>query len=85
MLHSILGYLRAEGLIDNNTVVVLLCQDMFPSTRPLLGLLVHVGLCLPLTRGSLTARCLVACCLVACCLYECCSHNREVRCNIHKH
>ena len=55
VFHSILCNLRAEGLIDDNTVVVILCQDMSSSPGPLFGDLLHVRLCLPLS--SLTARC----------------------------
>ena len=73
MLHSILGNLGAESLIDNNTVIVILCQDMSPSSWPLLGQLVHVRLCLPLTRGSLTAPR-----FAARFLYQCCSHINRI-------
>ena len=48
MLHRELRNLRAVGLIHNNAMVVILCQNVSPPPRPHFGALLDVRFCQPL-------------------------------------
>ena len=52
MLHSILSNLRAEGLIHDNTMVVILCQDVFSPPGPHFGALFDVRFRQPLPTAG---------------------------------